>query len=177
MDDSINEGAHGKIFTTPFGVVKIAKRRSKTHDTTAQRRFHAIVESILVQPRYVLLKTPALSENLHMYEMRRVDTSVPLWQPTNEAIKRELVWLWEEMWQAGFVLYDFELYAQSEGTVMILDFDATGFRMKTEGESREYVTIPGKTLVPADFFLHPCFPPDFEEQLAHLRLPIGKRNI
>jgi hypothetical protein len=78
------------------------------------------------------------------------------------------------MWSLGFALYDFELYKQPDGRVVVLDFDATGFRMMNGSES---VQIQGKNIAPSDFFLHPCFPPDFEKYLVHLRLPIGKRNI
>jgi len=173
--DEVNEGAHGKIFRTVFGVVKIGKRRSKTHDTVAQRRIHSFIEEILSQPRYIVLKTPALSHDLLKYEMKYVNTDEPLWMPNDGAIIRELVWLWEEMWEKGFALYDFELYQQPDNTVIILDFDATGLRIQNNDEVSVY--IPGKNVNPNDFFDHMSFPPDFEQYLVNLRLPIGKRNI
>jgi len=91
--DEVNEGAHGKIFRTPFGVVKIGKRRSKTHDTVAQRRIHSFIEEILNEPRYMLLKTPTLSNDLLKYEMKYVNTDEPLWMPIDGAVIRELVCL------------------------------------------------------------------------------------
>lgn len=173
--EEVNEGAHGKIFRTPFGVVKIGKRRSKTHDTVAQRRIHSFIEEILNEPRYMVLKTPALSNDLLKYEMEYVNTAEPVWIPNDGALIRELVWLWEEMWKKGFALYDFELYLQPDNTVVILDFDATGLRIQNNDEVS--VTIPGKNVNPSDFFRHISFPPDFEKYLVDLRLPIGKRNI
>jgi len=176
MDDCINEGAHGKIFTTPFGVVKIGKRRSKTHDTVTQRRIHVVAETILSNPIYKILRVPRLSSDLSCYEMEMIDTRHDIWQPTDETLVKELALFWACMWSLGFALYDFELYEQPDGRVALLDFDATGFRLKN-GDGSDTVTIQGKNIAPSDFFLHPCFPPDFEEHLVHLRLPIGKRNI
>lgn len=174
--DEVNEGAHGKIFRTPFGVVKIGKRRSKTLDTVAQNSIHALAETILNDPKYKILRVPVLSNDVSRYEMEMVDTRVPIWQPTDQGLVQELIWLWSHMWSLGFALYDFELYQQANGDVVLLDFDATGFRMK-ESDGSYSVSIHGKTVATHDFFLHPCFPPDFEKHLVHLRLPIGKRNI
>lgn len=174
MNESINEGAHGRIFTSPFGVVKIGKRRSKTLDTVSQRRIHVFAEKVLNDPKYTLLRVPRLSPDLSKYEMEMVDTRVEIWQPNDEQLVKELIWFWTDMWSLGFALYDFELYLQKKGDVVLLDFDATGFRMINGTES---VHIQGKNVNPSDFFLHPCFPPDFEKHLVHLRLPIGKRNI
>lgn len=176
MDEFINEGAHGKIFTTPFGVVKIGKRRSKTLDTVTQSRIHGIAESVLNDPKYKILRVPVLSTDLSRYEMELVDTRVPIWQPKDESLVQELIWFWTDMWLLGFAFYDFELYQQPDGDVVLLDFDATGFRIK-ETDGSYSVSIRGKIVAAHDFFLHPCFPPDFEKHLVHLRLPIGKRNI
>ena len=172
--DEVNEGAHGKIFKTPFGVVKIGKRRSKTLDTVTQRRIHGFAETVLSNPKYTTLRVPRLSTDVSKYEMELVDTRAEIWQATDESLVQELVCFWTEMWSLGFALYDFELYKQADGRVVLLDFDATGFRMMNGSEN---VQIQGKNIAPCDFFLHPCFPPDFEKYLVHLRLPIGKRNI
>lgn len=171
----IDEGASSKIFKTPFGVVKIAKRKSKTHDTVTQRRIHEIAENVLSDPKYKVLKVPALSANRSQYEMEDVDTKIPVWQPTGP-VAEELLSFWREMWEKGLALYDFELYLQPNGTTMLLDFDSTGFRM-TCGDTSSHVEIPGKKIPPENFFVHPSFPPDFEKHLEDLRLPIGKRNI
>jgi hypothetical protein len=40
----------------------------------------------------------------------------------------------------------------------------------------EKIVIPGKTVSPREYFIHPCFSPDFEEKL-NMRLPVGVRNI
>lgn len=173
--EEIGEGKSSRIFKTPFGVIKIAKRRSKTHDTMAQRRIHAIAEKVLSDPKYTILRVPVLSTNLTDYEMKGVNTTEPLWMPTGP-VANELVSFWREMWTKGFALYDFELYVQPDGTVILLDFDSTGLRMSC-GNACEHVTIPGKPVPPANFFIHPSFPPDFETHLQDLRLPIGKRNI
>jgi hypothetical protein len=174
--DEVNEGAHGKIFKTPFGVVKIGKRRSKTLDTVTQRRIHRFAETVLSDPKYTTLRVPRLSTDLTRYEMELVNTRLEIWQATEKSLVQELICFWSEMWSLGFALYDFELYQQPDGRVVVLDFDATGFRMK-KIDGSESVHNQGKNIAACDFFLHPCFPPDFEKYLLHLRLPIGKRNI
>jgi hypothetical protein len=171
------ESLRHRILRTPFGVVKKAKRGSKAHDVLTQRRFHALAYKILREGGYTVLFTPELSNDQTQYEMRLVDTRKPLWLahlPNQDSLlKTEVIRFWKEMYAHGFALYDFELYEQPNGRVAILDFDSVGFHMTGDDEK---IVIPGKTISPREYFIHPCFSPDFEEKL-NMRLPVGFRNI
>ena len=173
FDDSLRH----RILRTPFGVVKKAKRTSKAHDVLTQRRFHALAHTLLREGNYIVLFTPELSNDQTQYEMSIVDTRVPIWlgtQPISDSLlKTEVVRFWKEMFAHGFALYDFELYQQPSGRVAILDFDSVGFHLTGPNERIE---IPGKTIPPREYFVHPCFPPDFETKL-NMRLPVGIQNI
>ncbi len=172
-----DESVRHRIFRTPFGVVKKAKRNSKAHDVLTQRRFHALASKLLKEGGYTILFTPDLSEDQTQYEMRLVDTREPIWLGTmpiaESLLKTELIRFWKEMFAQGFALYDFELYQQPNGRVAILDFDSTGFHMTGKNE---HILTPGKDIPPLQYFVHPCFPPDFEQKL-NMRLPVGVRNI
>ncbi len=172
-----DESIRHRILRTPFGVVKKAKRGSKAHDVLTQRRFHALAYKLLQEGGYTILFTPELSADQTQYEMRLVDTRNEIWlgtQPVSDSLlKMELLRFWKEMFGHGFALYDFELYQQPNGRVAILDFDSVGFHLTG---AHERIEIPGKTIPPREYFVHPCFPPDFEEKL-NMRLPVGTRNI
>lgn len=168
-----------RVYTTPFGVEKVAKRGSKAHDVITQRRIHALAYSTLTDGSYTILFTPELSADQTKYEMRKIDTRDPIWLGTQEntdsLLKTEVIRFWKAMYNHGFAMLDFELYRQPSGRVAVIDFDSTGFVMTG---SNPHVLIPGKEGVnPALFFVHPCFPPDFEDKLGEMRMPIGKRNI
>ena len=168
-----------RIYNSPFGVVKMAKRGSKAHDVITQRRIHALAYSILNDGSYVILFTPQLSEDQTKYEMRKIDTRNSIWLGTQEncdsLLKTEVIRFWKAMYSHGFAMLDFELYQQPSGKVAVIDYDSTGFVMTGPAER---VLIPGKEGInPTMFFVHPCFPPDFEEKLGEMRMPIGKRNI
>lgn len=167
-----------RIYNSPFGVEKVAKRGSKAHDIITQRRIHDLAYRILNDGTYKILYTPQLSDNQTKYEMRKIDTREPIWLGTetnpDPALVEEVIRFWKAMYTAGFALFDFELYKQSNGRVCVLDYDSAGFVMTGPAER---VLIPGKEDInPSMFFVHPCFPPDFEEKLQ-MRMPIGKRNI
>ena len=172
-----DESLRHRILRTPFGVVKKAKRGSNAHDVLTQRRFHALAYKILSEGGYTILFTPQLSDDQTIYEMRLIDGRDPIWlgqQPVQDSLlKTEVIRFWKEMYAHGFALYDFELYQQPSGLVAILDYDSVGFHMTG---SNEKIVIPGKTVSPREYFIHPCFSPDFEEKL-NMRLPVGVRNI
>lgn len=172
-----DQSVRHRIYTTPFGVVKKAKRGSKAHDVLTQRRFHALAYKVLREGDYTILYTPELSDDQTQYEMRKIDTRDPIWlgtMPVSDSLmKTELIRFWKEMFAHGFALYDFELYQQANGRVAIIDFDSTGFHLTG---SNERIETPGKSIPARDFFIHACFSPDFEEKL-NMRLPVGVRNI
>lgn len=91
-----------------------------------------------------------------IYEMSPSDASNPFFLGDTEncaayaadiALDRvavELASLWRALWvNNGYALYDFELYKQSDGTVIILDFDSTGVRVSGSHSHRDGIQIPG----------------------------------
>ena len=191
---SINEGKSSNIFKTAFGVQKIPKKKSKTHNVMTQRLIHQQVSEVLESSAdaevYSILRVPKLSSDLTIYEMALIDTSNPffLGDPANCAayaadidlgrVAVELASLWRAMWvNNGCALYDFELYKQPDGMVVILDFDSTGLRV-AGSNSRDGIQIPGLSMSkqpdPETFFsLSPCYPKGFEATLQDLSLSVG----
>ena len=175
--DVFDESLRHRIFRTPFGVVKEARRNSHAHDVITQRRIHSLALRVLERGDYSVLFVPLLSDDQTKYEMALINTDRPIWLGTlsnfDTRLVQEVVQFWKDMYAEGFALLDFELYEQPSGRVALIDFDSTGFHMTGKNE---HIHIPGKQIPPAQFFVHPCFTPDFEQRLA-MRLPVGTRNI
>jgi hypothetical protein len=175
--DVFDESVRHRIFRTPFGVVKEARRNSHAHDVITQRRIHALALRVLERGDYSVLFVPKLSDDQTKYEMELINTTRPIWLGTlsnfDTRLVQEVVQFWKDMFNEGFALLDFELYEQPNGRVALIDFDSTGFHMTGPDE---HIHIPGKQIPPAQFFVHPCFTPDFEQRLG-MRLPVGTRNI
>jgi len=64
---------------------------------------------------------------------------------TKERLIKELKYAWLTLYEEGYAAWDFELYKQPDGTIMILDFD----KFREAGSLTE------------EFFKHPCFPRGF----------------
>jgi hypothetical protein len=150
------EGTNGRIKeASPSTVIKICHRKS-TGGTSAleQKGIHEMAWDILTNPSYTLLRTPFLVGG-PLYEMEKIDTGSPIFLgdevlPPGVSYPRlaeELVQFWKDMWTAGYAAWDFELYLQPDGSVMLIDYDK--FKKKIE---------PG-------FFVHPSFPRNFSELL------------
>lgn len=107
------------------------------------------------------------------YWMERIDTTRPLWLGDEESVscyppnliqdvQQELVRYWRQMWARGYAAWDFELYVQRDGSVVILDFDKYG------RQSNTIYSMPYRVNVPEErFFQHICFPPGFAEQVGN----------
>jgi len=190
---SINEGKSSNIFKTAFGVQKISKKKSNTHNVMTQRLIHQKISEILDSSAevYSILRVPKLSSDLAIYEMSLIDASNPFFLGDTDncatyaadidldRVAVELASLWRAMWvNNGYALYDFELYKQSDGTVIILDFDSTGVRVSGSHNHRDGIQIPGLSMSrqpdPETFFsLSPCYPKGFETNLQDLSLSVG----
>jgi hypothetical protein len=83
------------------------------------------------------------------------------------------------MWEAGFAPWDFELYVQRNGRVILLDVDKFGFRRDlgaAAGGAPSSGTEPVQMPVPLaldTFFHHPCFPRDFLPRLLSFGPLVG----
>jgi len=157
--ERIDEGKSGVIYLmSPEIVMKVPRNHG---GVTEQKRIHRICEKLLrTSPiPFYILRIPVLNDpDSSMYTMERVDTSRPIFlalepSPTPLLIE-ELTRAWILFWRAGFAAYDFELYIQSDGTTVLLDFDSFVFRQK------------GDDLPPPTFFHHPSFPQDFRKRLC-----------
>lgn len=181
---SIDEGNNGRIYDLGSTVKKIQKRGSLGHDVLTQKRIHTLTEKLLGELHTTVLKTPSIvQENFIEYEMAKIDTSniIYLGDPNHgyplDFIKRgiliqELALFWKTLFEAGFAAWDFELFLQSDGTVMMLDFDKFGFRM-TSGPLSIHMPSSRRNELGQrerlEFFFHnPCFPHDFVERLRAL---------
>lgn len=179
MNSSIDQGMNGRIYDLGATVKKIQKRNSLGHDIITQKRIHHLTERLVNELRLQLIRVPhVFLENLNEYEMAKIDTSkiiylgdpnhgTPIDDGLRQRLSKELAILWIELFKAGFAAWDYELYLQPDGSVMLIDFDKFGFHM-TSGpvsilmpSSRRQVALP----LLQYFFQNPCFPYDFVDQL------------
>ena len=156
-------GSYAYITVLETTVIKSPRALSSTSlPIDIQKHIHTTLLHILSQPAYILLRVPKLIPNPDEYEMEKIDTRRPIilgamgtqiiCQKTKERLCQELKYAWLALYEEGYAAWDFELYKQPDGTIMILDFD----KFKQSGTLAE------------DFFKHPCFPRGFSECLNSL---------
>jgi len=106
--------------------------------------------------------------------MRKIKTTQPLHLGLiqHHNLADEVRRLWLRLWEDGFAAWDFELYLQPDGKVMMIDFDRFGYRMYLENllghipiDRRIHLPI---TIKPGTFFQHVCFPTDFQQSLGNV---------
>lgn len=182
MDSSIDQGMNGRIYDLGATVKKIQKRNSLGHDIITQKRIHNLTERLVNELRLQTIRVPhVIMENLNEYEMTKIDTSkiIYLGDPNHgttiddilrDRLSKELAILWIELFKAGFAAWDYELYLQPDGSVMLIDFDKFGFHMTSGPVSVQMPASRGRVCVPdiKYFFQNPCFPHDFVEILRAL---------
>lgn len=177
--ESFDQGMNGRVYQTESGrVIKVQKRNALGHDILTQKRIHHLAERVVSDLGLKTIRVPhVFLENLNGYEMELINTKkiiylgdpnhgYPIDHELYNRVSHELTRLWIELFKAGFAAWDFELYLQPDGTVVLLDFDKFGFRM-TSG--------PVSILMPSSrrggqaqiqfFFQNPCFPHDFVDRL------------
>lgn len=184
-EECLDAGANGLIIPSPNGnlVRKKMRRNAIGNSIEVQMRIHRITQQILTdQNNFTILRAPYLQATNgaagggpEEYWMERIDTSRPLWlgdqdsvncysQNLVEDVKQELVRFWRQMWERGYAPWDFELYVQRDGSVVLLDFDKFGRRT----DDNSMVQMPYRVSVPPErFFTHICFPPGFSERGAN----------
>jgi hypothetical protein len=149
------EGANSRIHEASSStVIKRSKRRAHGLDAAQQKEIHRLVLNILANPFYTILRAPYLVDG-PFYEMEKIDTDTPLFLAESggsERLLEELTRFWKALWALGYAAWDFELYHQPNGSVMMIDFD----KFKKTGRLE-----PG-------FFVHPSFPRNFEKLLGAL---------
>ena len=143
--------------TTVSETTVIKTPRSPTNTTDMEKHIHTTLLHILSNPAYILLRVPKLIPNPDEYEMEKIDTRRPvtlgamgtqyICSKTKERLCEELHYAWSALYKEGYAAWDFELYKQPDGTVMMIDFD----KCRPSGVLAE------------GFFKHPCFPRGFSE--------------
>jgi hypothetical protein len=151
-------GSYGYI-TTVSETTVIKTPRTAGHSTETEKHIHTTLLHILSHPSYILLRVPKLIPNRDEYEMEKIDTRLPvilgamgtqvICPKAKERLCEELKYAWLALYQEGYAAWDFELYKQPDGTLMMIDFD----KFKTG-------------IVSEECFKHPCFPRGFAESLS-----------
>jgi len=180
--DSIQEGSRGIILSWNSGIVrkKLKKQKNPTLNLQEQKNIHNIAESITKHLH--ILKVPKLHIDYIYplyYLMEKVDTEEPIWlgdplvhtQYTSiflKNLKKELQNFWQSMWNYGYAAWDFELYEQPDGRVILLDFDKFGKRLLTNpSPTYPSVYMPLQRSTDINFFEHICFPHEFTDDFPH----------
>ena len=168
----LNEGSNSIIVHWNEGIVrkKIKRQHSTGLDIKTQKKIHKIAEVILQSMD--ILKTPRLYHEYYSseyYLMDEVDTKVPIWLGDPETrgqydkefivtLTTELQRFWQGMWNYGYAAWDFELYLQPGGEVIILDFDKFGKRSLTNPSNKASVNMSFRNI---------CFPRGFADEFSH----------
>ena len=162
--------SHGVILRVSSTVVEKLRFRDDCLTLYKQKAIHRLIEHILRTDTYQFLSVPELFDDPHTsrYRMRRIRTNSPLYLgiETN-TIASEVTLLWKELWALGYAAWDFELYLQPDGTVMIIDFDRFGIKIQDQQRNlsiQEQIHLP-ITIPSGTFFNHVCFPSEFENRL------------
>lgn len=152
------EGAYGSIVSTGEGTVKKVPHRRVPKGSLCLDEQKLIHAAILEETTsYTVLRAPRLVPS-EGYEMERinVDTLIFLGCQGNviegfdrEKLISELAGLFRVLCKRGYLAWDFELYLQPDGRVVIVDFDKFKKGPMQEG-----------------FFIHPCFPRGFKEMVG-----------
>ena len=161
--------SHGVILRVSPNSVEKLRFREDCLTLQKQKTIHRLIQHIL--GTYQFLKVPELLDEPYTprYRMRRILTNRPLYLGLqSHLIADELIQLWKELWNLGYVAWDFELYVQPDGTVMIIDFDRFGYKISLPDNQNpsleEQIHLP-ITIPPGTFFKHVCFPVDFQSRL------------
>jgi len=162
--------SHGVILRVSSTIVEKMRFRDDCLTLYKQKAIHRLIEHILNTDSYQFLSVPELLDDPHTdrYRMRRIRTNRPLYLgiETN-VISSEITLLWKELCALGYAAWDFELYLQPDGTVMMIDFDRFGIKIQDQQRNlsiQEQIHLP-ITIPSGTFFNHVCFPAEFENSL------------
>ena len=150
------EGAYGRIIAAGLETVKKIPHKKAQKGSLSldeQKAIHAIIQ----ETSYTLLRAPVLVHG-DAYEMERIDIEKPIFlgcqgnvlEVDRDLLVSELATLWKALYKKGYMAWDFELYLQPDGRVVIVDFDK--FKVSS-------------AYMDDSFFIHPCFPRGFKEMV------------
>jgi hypothetical protein len=166
--------SHGVILRVCSTVVEKMRFREDCLTLNKQKTIHRLIEHILSTDTYQFLSVPELLDDpqTDRYRMSRIRTNRPLYLgiEANNSIIYEIKLLWTELWSLGYAAWDFELYIQPDGTVMMIDFDRFGTRMYGQQQQQHHIPLQENihlpiTIPPGTFFDNVCFPVDFQTRL------------
>ncbi len=153
-------------------------KEGPVHDITTQKRIHRLLSRVIAENYCSLFHVPELIEPesdiyiVKVFDVSKKITIGMLSQYHNyKDYLREYLQVWRRMWYYGFALYDFNLYLQDDGTLVMSDFDHTGFRM-TDGP--RLCSFP-KPFNEEYLFDHSCYPQYFLEKVMDRYWPITPR--
>lgn len=186
----MEEGSNHHVYKTAFGVKKVrkvSKRASGGYDIQDQKKLHQFIWSLIT---FKKLYVPRLNKANQMeYEMEEISTEKPIYlgnssnstylsaEDYNELV-HEVMELWSNLWEAGIVAWDFELYLQPDGRVAMVDFDKFGTRISSKDGVKNHILMPFKGVYFDDsrLFQHPCFPRNFVERAQQFGIVLEKQG-
>jgi hypothetical protein len=148
------------------------------HDIITQKRIHRLLSQVMDELSCSLFCVPKLLDDSEKYEMERFNDRENVYigmlsQYDNyKEYLQEFLQIWRRMWYYGFALYDFTLWRQEDGTLVMIDFDHTGFRM-TEGP--RLFSFP-KSFNEEYLFDYSCFPQNFLQRVLDCREPYTQKE-
>lgn len=116
-----NRGSSGIVFIqTPNIVVKKTKKSNILHEY----KVHEICFDICIQNKFQILKVPRIIQKINnkSYSMEKIDDKEMITNPDKSVLK-ELQTLIRALEKNNIRAFDYELYAQPDGSVYMIDFD------------------------------------------------------
>lgn len=150
----------------------IANKCSEQHEMM-QKSIHILCDTLLKESK--ILKVPTLyqTENPNEYWFESFSAEKPLLLsrpdlfPSFELYSdtlQEFASLWKKCWSQGFILYDFSLYFQPNGTIFLRNFEYTAFKIVIQ--DKILAKLPTTTSDIELLFKNPCFPSEFVDLIG-----------
>jgi hypothetical protein len=148
-------------------------------DIITQKRIHDLTFRTIQELGLKILETPEIDHSYttdykfrpfatnHRVNLSDRNSGDYIQDSFAEAIEDELVTLWIALWEKGFAAWDFELFLQRNGKVMLAYYNRFGFRMTSGPRSIELPKTfedpeTGICVPDLRFFFHnKCFPRNF----------------
>ncbi len=151
-------------------------KSNERQDVLTQKRIHHLAEIIMKRSdifKYLGIPSLSFEQYTDSYEMEQFELNEPILlseifkEEWAEPLINEITYFWALLWSEGIALYNFKLYRQRTGKVMLYGFEHFGFRQQIG--HRETITFPYETNSPLKYFFHnSCFPPNFQDRLLNL---------
>jgi hypothetical protein len=152
------EGASGKIYQYSQGkVIKVSKSRNNNFEY----EIHLLAEELTKD--FKVLRVPKVFERIYQkaYVMEEIEINTPNLQTLG--LLEELALFYKRMITKGFFPIDFELYQQSDNTIILLDFDKFGVIKDNK------IIICNKLIISLEnAFITPKLKPEFSNLLKSI---------